>query len=874
MLRLGLSTSRDRGHLARRGCGSINERRTRCPRSRGRVLAALLLILFPALCISQTKRVVTIQCDGLPYEVVDRFVRERDPRTGKSQLPWFDYIFYQRGTRLENFYVRGMSLSALSWSLIDTGQHLQIKGNVEFDRYTLQTYDYLNFLPFYVKATMGKRVDMQGVEVLDSIGVPLLTDAYPHSERHATFSLFQRGPRYITFGKALENKFKKAPKELFDEWTMEGLGLRGSVPDQLTRELIEALSDPRFRYLELVTTDFDHVAHHNNDRESHLFVLKELDAMLGQIWTAIQKSPLASETTLIVVSDHGFNTDERVYSQGFNLVKLLGSAAGGGHHVITKRRLLVDYAIKGVNPFVQEITTTTRDSYYLKSQSGDYPTAMLDFDGNERASLQLRDSNLNLLHIILQQLQRSDVSGPLRKALTDQFFSTLDARRKEWQESLDKLNEELGALHRATGRQRELCAAQPKKFTKEDANAGLDDEAKRVCAWADIWTEQEQGYAEYGRTLANLLALRKENFNASKLRIEDVIARRTMGEHNTIHQLQNYVAGIAPGGLALKPDGSLDTEQSFVHIDYFSLLHNLTVRNNVQAGVVNRPVDLIPIRIPSELVKPLIDDNEIAPDVVWVSAGPEQQALILAREDERGRLSFRYLPIENLKQDEQGRLHFESSPWRAGLPLQMLEDPQLQVPAGEQAQGREGRVAWLSQWHTDLEWLHALHKTRYSNGLIGLHEQLARHPIARLSLDEAGISPDERLLRRFLRRQRENIEADMLVVANDHWNFDVRGFNPGGNHGSFFRISTHSTFMLAGGDKTTIPRAAVVEEPYDSLSFVPTVLALTGNLRDDGSPIPVLWDKGFRRFPGRPVKEVLAKPENRKIAVTGATVTP
>ena len=284
--------------------------------------------------------------------------------------------------------------------------------------------------------------------------------------------------------------------------------------------------------------------------------------MLGQIWTAIQKSPLASETTLIVVSDHGFNTDERVYSQGFNLVKLLGSAAGGGHHVITKRRLLADYAIKGVNPFVQVITTTTRDSYYLKSQSNDYPTAMLDFDGNERASLQFRDSDLNLLQIILQQLQRADISTPMRKALTDQFFNTVGVRRTEWQGNLDQLNEELGALRRRIERQRELCAAQPKKFTKEEAAAGLDDEAKRVCAWLDIWIGQEQSYAEYGRTLANLLALRKENFNASKLRIDDVIARRAMGEHNTVHQLQNYVAGIAPGGLVLKADGSLDMEKA------------------------------------------------------------------------------------------------------------------------------------------------------------------------------------------------------------------------------------------------------------------------------------------------------------------------
>jgi len=835
----------------------------------GRVfqLGVLLVLLTPALSFGQTKRVVAVQCDGLPYDLVDRFVKERDPRTGKSQLPWFDYIFYQRGTRLANFYVRGMSLSGPSWSLIDTGQHLQIKGNVEFDRYTLQNYDYLNFVPFYVNATAGRRIDMPGVEVFDSLGIPLLTDAFPHGERHATFSLFQRGPRYVTFQKALENRFKKGPKELFDEWTMGGLALKGSVPDQLTRELIESIADPRFRYLEFVTTAFDHAAHHNNDRETHLVVLKELDAMLGQIWTAIQKTPLAAETTLILVSDHGFNTDERVYSQGFNLVKLLGSPAGGGHHVVTKRRLLLDYAIKGLNPFVPDITTTTSDSYYLRKQSNEYPTAMLDFDGNERASVHFRDSDLNLLQIILQQLQQVDLSPPLRKALTDQFFRTLDARRTGWQQSVSEVNEELAALHRAIERQRDLCAAQPKKFTKEQAAAGLDDAAKRVCVWEDIWLAREKSYSEYTAIVANLLALRKENFNPSTVKIEDLIARHSMGEHNSIHQLQNYVAGIAPGGLVVKPDGGLDMDKSFVHVDYFSLLHNLTVRNNPQAGVSNHPVDLLAVRIPAELVKPLITDTEIAPDVVWVSAGPEQQALILAREDGQGQLSFRYLPIKNLNEDEAGQLHFQSSTWQPGFPLQIFEDPQLKLPAGSQGQSRE---TWLSGWHTDHEWFDALHQTRYSNGLIGLHEQLARHMVGRL-VDEPGISADERLLRRLLRRQRENIEADLLVVASDHWNFDVRGFNPGGNHGSFLRISTHSTLMLAGGDKTSVPRGAVVEEPYDSLSFVPTVLALTGDLRDDNNPIPSLWDKGFRHFPGRPINEVLARGKPKSL--TGATAT-
>lgn len=79
--------------------------------------------------------------------------------------------------------------------------------------------------------------------------------------------------------------------------------------------------------------------------------------------------------------------------------------------------------------------------------------------------------------------------------------------------------------------------------------------------------------------------------------------------------------------------------------------------------------------------------------------------------------------------------------------------------------------------------------------------------------------------------------------------------------------------MFAGGDNTGIPRGALIEEPYDSLSFVPTILALTGKLRDDRNPIPVLYEKGFRRFPGRVINELISPaPEKPKIAVGGASI--
>ncbi|HSK63082.1 MAG TPA: alkaline phosphatase family protein, partial [Pyrinomonadaceae bacterium] len=809
-------------------------------------IAFVLVALFATSAFAQTKRLVIIKSDGLPYDFVDRLVQQRNNETGKSELPWIDHIFYQRGSRLSNFYVRGMSLSAPSWSLLETGQHLQIKGNVEFDRYTLHTYDYLNFFPLYLAGAIGTRIDMRAVEVLDSLSLPMLPDAYPHDERYISFSLFQRGVRYSTLQDSLQNRFKKSPRELLDEWTM-GFEMRSAVRDQLVRETMAKLTNPKLRYLDLFLADFDHIAHHNNDTKSQVFVLKEIDSIIGQVWTAIQHSPYADETALVLVSDHGFNSDDKIYSQGYNLVKLLGSRAGGGHHVVTKRRLMLDYSLKGIYPLVPLITSTTNDTYYLKGQSTTYPTAMLDFDGNERASVHLRDSDLNLLHILLLQMQRRNLPAALSKATAAAFFNVIERRRAEWQQNLNKFRTELKALNHAVDEQRKLWQAQPKKFTKEQQNAGLDDAAKRVYVQLDRWQNEQKEYGEYVTCLENLLRISAEAFSPAQIKIPTVIPKMSMGERNSIHQLQNYVVGVAPGGLVLNTDGSLNMERSFVRIDYFSLLHGVSVRNNVQRGITNRPIDMIALRLDRELVLPLIEDKEIEKDVIWVSAGANRQALLLSRREANGQLSLRYLPVSNLTQDANGRLRFQSISWQDGLPLRIFEDPDLKVPAAD-------RTAWLSRWHTDTEWLEALHRTHYSNGLIGLHEELARHEYEKLA-DDPQLSEQTRLLRDFTRRKRELVESDMLIVAQDHWNFDVRGFNPGGNHGSFFRISTHAVFMVAGGEKTQIPKALDISKPYDSLSFVPTLLALTGDLRDDNNPVPSLRERGFIHFPGRVVEE-------------------
>lgn len=808
--------------------------------------AAVVVFAFHGAAHAQAKRVVILKVDGLSFPTLDRFVRERDPQTGKSRLPWFEHVFYQNGTRLTNFYVRGMSLSGPSWSLIDTGQHLQIKGNVEFDRYIFHTYDYLNFVPFYFKQAYRGNVDMPGTEVIDSLGLPLLMDAYDNYQRLPGSQLYGRGARLGTLQRAGQAQFAKNPMQLAQEFVV-GLDLRHAVFSQYERELIEALNDPRIRYLDLFDMSFDHAAHHTNDRESHLAVLRKLDSLVGRVWNGIEKSPLASETILVVVSDHGFNTDERVLSQGFNLVKLLGSREGGGHHVITKRRLLLDYSIKGINPFVPPITTTTSQTYYLKGESTDYATVLLDFDGNERAGLHLRNSDLNMLHILLQQLQRKDLAADLRRAVTDTFLKVIARNRTAWAEEADQIDIELGALRRATEAERARCESQPKKFSDEDREMGRDDNARRICVHVTQWTETEAKYVAYIAAIRRLLALHADTLPSAKLKIDELIPKHSMGPRNSIRQMQNYVVGLSREGLVLNSEGSLDFDRTFVRINYFNFLKQQTVRNNVQPGISNQPIDFLATRIPRELFNLfLVDGLGNEDDPIWLYGGPDRQALVLARPDARGQLQLRYLPISKLTQTDTGTIQWERLDWRADLPLRIFEDARLDTNGTD-------RVAWLNGWHSDVEWLRALHKTQYSNALIGLHEQFTQFVAPHTDVFEKGISDDERLLRSLRRRQRRLAETDLQVFANNHWNFDVRGFNPGGNHGSFFRISTQSTFMLSGDG---VPRGLAVSDPYDSLSVVPTILALSGGLQSDNQPTDALSKRGFVTFPGRVITEV------------------
>ena len=810
------------------------------------LVAILTLFVVTSGAAQGVKRVVIIKVDGLPAYYVDRFVKKNDPSTTRSELPWFDEIFYKNGTRIPNFYTRGMSLSGPSWGQIDTGQHLQIKGNVEYDRFTLHAYDYLNFLPYYLGYGMSKKVDMPAVEVLDQLHIPLFCDAFGTDQRYTSQQLYQRGNDWRVIASGGLKLFPGDPNDLIDEWTL-GINFRKFTIDQAERDIISKLKkNPEINYFDYYDVSFDHVSHHNNDSASRLVALKELDRVLGRVWEAIRNSDRANETALVLISDHGFSSDDKTYSQGFNLVKLLGSANGGGHHVVTKRRLMLDYSVKGLYPFVPLIKTASSESYYLKGKSSDYPTALVDFDGNERSSIHLRNSDLNILHILFQQLRNEKLSPELKAAAKNAIFEVIKRHRSEWQVTADQLDEELAALHRWVESQN-LIVEKLQNAPGADKRSSRElEQNRRVAALRDSADQSEKDYRDYVSTLRNLLALRQDSFDAKKLSIENLIPPRAMGDSNTINELQNYVVGVAPSGLAISAGNTLDLDRSFTRINYFELLHSQKVRNNVQAEVSNRPVDFVAVRVPlagfTEKPQP---ENAPNDDPIWLYGGPDKQALLFSRLGDNGEQMYRYVPIADLRQAADGRISFETKEWSDGFPLKYFEDKELGIPADQ-------RLEWLANWHTESEWLNAIHRTTYSNGLIGLNEQMDRHPI----MDESSNSPDDKLIRRFRQRQRRLTEADLLVLANNHWNFDVRGFNPGGNHGSVFRVSTNSTFMIAGGSRTGIPRGLSVNRPYDSLSFMPTILRLMGKIDEQNQPILELKAKGFLRFPGRAITEL------------------
>ena len=649
-----------------------------------RLLALLLLVgVVPCAAQQPARRVVIFKIDGLNADLLYRNMREKDPSTGKPRLPWFSHIFGDNGTVFENFYTRGISLSAPSWSILGTGRHTIIRGNVEYDRYTGEVYDYLNFFPFYLGYARGRAMDMPGVEVLDAAGIPLLIDAFGYAHEYEGFQLFQRGVRWPTLEHALGRHFSQSALLTTLEHT-DAPSLENELDQQMESELDRALQQPEVLYLDFFTGSMDHQAHATNDPAALYLLLRELDTLAGRIWTAIQKTPLANQTIFAVVSDHGMNNVPGVISQTFSLPDLFNSPSGGAHHVVTDRYQLSDYKLRGLNPLVHRVITPATSSFYLAGEASRYPTAWLDIDGNERAAVQLRNSDLNKIHILLMELAKPNLQPAIRRAAAAYLHEIIDSHRAAWTKKANELDQEMAALKQAIeARKEEIAAEQPKKWTPEQIAAGEQQAARRLADELQTWEREDTSYCAYQSRLRTLLALNPDPNHPLRENIRDLVPELSLGDRNSIHDLQHYVIGPSPDGLVVDAAGRLDSERSFRYLENFELLASQRVRNNPQPALSSKPIDFIAAALPD------IGSQH----AYWLYGDEAHQLMILT--DAEGNIAVR--PIAHLHQGQEGNVSWSAQSWAPGFPLHLFEDPELQLPAGTRPRCLAFRVAYRAR---------------------------------------------------------------------------------------------------------------------------------------------------------------------------------
>jgi hypothetical protein len=225
------------------------------------------------------------------------------------------------------------------------------------------------------------------------------------------------------------------------------------------------------------------------------------------------------------------------------------------------------------------------------------------------------------------------------------------------------------------------------------------------------------------------------------------------------------------------------------------------------------PLDFTALSLPvASISDKLPQEDPPAKEAIWLY-GDEQHELLELVSRDNDSMQIRLIPVAHLKAGAGGELSWKSATWQNELPFRLYEDANLTISDGA------SREQWLGAWHTEREWFSAIYRCRYSNAVIGITEEL--RPPESVLPSTASTTPMGRLEL----RRRDLVQADFHVFAADHWNFNVRNFNPGGNHGSFLRISTHSVWMMAGGP---VSAARHIEEPCDSLNFGSTLLHLLG----------------------------------------------
>ena len=864
-------------------------------RAGGSLLAAWLLAgaLFAE---GEGPRLVLIKVDGVPPDLLaalsvperedywerlpyapdlKRAVRFYQERTGRSIiLPNIRHYFFEEGVYVENIFSETLTLSPASWALIDTGQPSVIKGHCTFSRDTCYLRYYLDGFRDTLDAIRHGESKSAALWNLDQIGVSLMSDGFDPDRAWSGPQIYRRtanravilesGRRWLdnnqsSFPGLVRSHLSRLVTGMdYTEFIQEISGTF-TARKILQKDLLE---EEKYDYISPVFTLLDHQQHVDPHPENLIHWSVWLDREVGQIFAAIERSSRKSRTIVAMVSDHGSEIQPGKTAFSFPITKAFRQPLFGNHTVKT---LLTENAWSAVSvPFAGLDSPQIYESHgspYGENAGGEkgYATCFIDNFGNGRAAVNLRNDDLNRLHLLLLEIKRSAPDSERRHQLKSMFRRSLGTARQWLEPDL--------ALYRDYHEGAKNLAFN--LISKPDVHA--QDIARRLLE------EIERDAPQVG-ALELLLGLRFadddpegglefDRIIRSDFQISSLIPKCFLGPPNQVHQLSRYTLGLDEDLSWVST--TVDQKGRPVPMDYFEILSDYQAPNAPVNGDHN-PNDLIVTRLPIPHVAEALQTVagiDVNPgdlhNVVWVKStvrdhqGKGGEALIV--EDAKRRIQ--YVPVAGLKQAAD--LSFDFALSSGPDPLALLAEKGVKIADGS------SRRDWVRRFRSREDWLEATYQTEYGIAVCMLLD-ITDNPTGPF-IDSPDFqsylthfsSPD--LKARYLRGLKRKYalhRADFLVWSDQLWNFNSSTRTAGGSHSGLRPIVTRTTFLAWGGENTDVASGVTVSQVGTTLDVVPTLFQALEMLGEGNRLVPqagAIPERVFLPFPGR-VIDIFEKP--------------
>jgi len=830
-------------------------------------------------------RLVEIQIDGLSPLLLDALMDPEDPaklerlpdpegfrraiqmfrhQTGREDLlPNLRRYFYQGGVRADNLFSDTMTLSAVAWSVIKTGQPSVLKRHMTFSRNNGYLRGHLDGFRDSFDIVAGHSRKTSALWELDQVGVSLLSDGFNPLRRYEIPQMFYRLPpgdylrdwprAYATTGESFSNPWgilrghlkRRVEGVEYSDFNEEFLA------DHVAQRILERDfgGDESYDYL-TVFFSIDHQHHVDPNPENLVHRMMRLDRRLGRIFRAVERSQRREQTLVVVLSDHGSEYLPGAVNLSFPITRVFRTRLFGGHTVATLMAEDSAHAltnpIQGIDyPRVYESPFSPYGKAAGKGGRDDYVTAVLDNFGNARADVNLRNNDLNRLHLLLLARQR---------ALNEE-------QRARWRTRLRQTVADLWAWlgpeldNYSAYHQGSLAWAgnlrQRADYYWRDIGKRLKNEAERDAPQLKTLSRlAELCQAE------DPVAWLVENHPA----IPELIPKKYLGQRNSVYQLTHYTIGL-DDNLAWV-EQTVDPQGRTVPMDYISMLSNYRAPNPPPSYEPN-PMDLIVKSLPVEPLRAALvkrgwlDQGMELRQVNWVVSTAKHnlrkggEALVLEAADGR----IRYLPILHLQQKAEGTFSF--APHNHLDPLGLFYDAAFRSPSGEPA------FTWLERFHTPQEWLEAAHDTYFSaapviiGDIAGVHvESFIDDPQFQRLLNGFPTQEARAQYLRGLKWKYVSNQPDLLLWSSYLWNFSSKNHTPGGGHGGLTPLVTRTSLLLWGGKDFRLPAGHAIREFGTTLDIAPTLAQVLGMLDEDGRLRPrpgAESNHPFFPFPGRPL---------------------